>query len=383
MACEKCLDLSQYFTIESVFDLSKAFRVVRANLADDTIRLVSGALPPGQTFGHDVEATFSCTACPKTFELRVGPEGAGAGHWFPLPDRDQLVREAKARRKARLARFPKRGSLAETTHAMVKSRLDRAGFGSRIEDLMAIARPCVQLEPWPCRPRDVKPMCSRIGGEPYLPPDFAWPHFAGAPLDFLCQLNLEELPEGVLAELPRSGLLSFFYATGDNPWGDDPAHTGSALVHFHESPDPSSLSRFDADPEIEDVPGCHGIRFVPGVHLPSAEDPVLEGIPGGAFEGSEHDTYFDLVQTLVVDHHVMGYPDPLQGHDMREDCAASAPAGLAGAPRDSWRLLLQLGGDTHPLGLPWDGSGRLYFWVPDPDLQARDFGRCWATFQAT
>jgi uncharacterized protein YwqG len=54
---------------------------------------------------------------------------------------------------------------------------------------------------------------SRLGGDPDLPPTLAWPQIQGEPLVFVAQLDLAELARYEAAtELPRAGLLSFFYA---------------------------------------------------------------------------------------------------------------------------------------------------------------------------
>jgi len=50
-----------------------------------------------------------------------------------------------------------------------------------------------------------------IGGHPCLPSSVEWPHKNGIPYEFLCQLNLEALPETVWDGIgPRKGFLSFF-----------------------------------------------------------------------------------------------------------------------------------------------------------------------------
>ena len=63
---------------------------------------------------------------------------------------------------------------------------------------------------------------SKLGGAPDLPMDFQFP-IGAAPIDFLLQINLEEVsPLDKTDSLPRSGLLSFFYDLAEQPWGFDP-----------------------------------------------------------------------------------------------------------------------------------------------------------------
>src|SRR4051794_17124746 len=59
---------------------------------------------------------------------------------------------------------------------------------------------------------------SKIGGTAALPEAFQWPLHSGKRLDFLLQLNLAELANGVAFGLPADGLLSFFYDLEDCPW---------------------------------------------------------------------------------------------------------------------------------------------------------------------
>lgn len=53
---------------------------------------------------------------------------------------------------------------------------------------------------------------SRVGGDPDLPPQFAWPLTTdGTPMTFLVQLNMCDLAKNdANALLPKTGMLSFF-----------------------------------------------------------------------------------------------------------------------------------------------------------------------------
>ena len=55
----------------------------------------------------------------------------------------------------------------------------------------------------------ISPMCSKLGGTPYLPPGFVYPTTAcGKVLTFLAQLNFEDMP--ALENFPSAGILQFY-----------------------------------------------------------------------------------------------------------------------------------------------------------------------------
>lgn len=63
---------------------------------------------------------------------------------------------------------------------------------------------------------------SRLGGNPDLPIDMAWPEHTYGPYRFIGQINFAEVPNNVL--LPKTGLLSLFFAEDpqDNIFWQDP-----------------------------------------------------------------------------------------------------------------------------------------------------------------
>ena len=128
-----------------------------------------------------------------------------------------------------------------------------AGIGRHAEALLSVGRPCLRLvaeDPSRCGPvrpdgpgsddarraRRAPPEAriegsaqafgrTRLGGVPDAPDGFQWPTRlrtgvrygdrieAGAPLSFVAQINLAELPpvDGAEPQLPTRGMLWFFY----------------------------------------------------------------------------------------------------------------------------------------------------------------------------
>src|SRR5262249_22673429 len=74
--------------------------------------------------------------------------------------------------------------------------------------MLALSEPCVCLR---TRQAAVAVGRSKIGGDPDLPAETAWPAFEGQPMVFLAQLDLAELAACLPSPLPSSGLLSFFF----------------------------------------------------------------------------------------------------------------------------------------------------------------------------
>jgi uncharacterized protein YwqG len=259
---------------------------------------------------------------------------------------------------------------------------------------------------------------SRMAAPPDVPAGFKWPQGAGRPLTLLAQINLSEVAavdeDGLL---PRTGWLCFFYALGA-----DPAPTGLSpkdrnsweVVYFDKAA--SSLQRMPPPkptkprkPDDVDPPPCR-VRFWKEWTLPAPVDDrsmIDQDTCNGYF-------YMDLVDALSGRprergwHHLLGYSQNLGG-PMREvcelaskgiDCAEIQSADdpklqeLQGHDKE-WVLLFQVEPDAlleleaksdrsrssmMPSVFSYEG-GRLYFWIREADLKARNFGRIWMVRQ--
>ena len=344
--------------------------------------------------------------------------------------------------------------------------LEEAGLGRHTEALLGVAKPALRLvaedatkrapgvhaspgSDDACRARRAPPEAriegsdrafgrTRLGGAPDLPEGFRWPTRrrtrvrygdrieAGAPLSFVAQINLAELPpvDGAGAQLPTHGMLWFFYDARFLAYDAEDAD-GFHVVYSEAGPD--DLRRAEARAPVDDDP--FGV-FDPVVLAPRAElslpDPYGDperGLP--IMDESELETYHELVErrdlrgaeahastddkglpTLPPPvHRVLGWPHLIQGDNMEAECEASTrgrgalgrlgdavrSATVGGsredegraferAARDSWRLLLQVDSDE-AAGMMWGDSGMLYFWIRDDDLAARRFERVWCVMQ--
>lgn len=190
--------------------------------------------------------------------------------------------------------------------------------------------------------------------------------------------------------LPRSGLLSFFYAASQRAWGFDPAdlgawaviYTADAAIRPREAPSAvPAEGRFAAVGLSADLE----LTFVP------LESFAAESL---AMTHEEIRVYADVLPSgNPVIHRLLGHPDPVQG-DMQLECQLAANGvycGDASSSRDpraarfrpgaaDWRLLLQVNSQDET-GMMWSDLGRLYYWIKQEDLAASWWDRIWLILQ--
>ena len=132
-------------------------------------------------------------------------------------------------------------SLAET-RAAARRELLAAGFAADdVDASLAVTRAAMFFALAPEAPEETIPLgASKIGGNPDLADGTSWPNGATA---FLLQINLADVPEGVLdIALTREGLLSCFLNKGSQVtliWNKP----GSNLTRHVQTP---SAKRFEA-----------------------------------------------------------------------------------------------------------------------------------------
>lgn len=250
---------------------------------------------------------------------------------------------------------------------------------------------------------------SRFGGSPLLPPELEWPSYTPAPesrgssassppserqLDFLLQLDLEELQRvAPSADLPDTGLLTFFYDVENQPWGYDPAHCDGFRVLFFEG---EALVRRNP-PHSFNIP-ARELELWPSLTVPHIGSRAYDAL---SKEIELSDDYLEFADELER----RGYPAKaglhrLLGHsaNMQDDMQLEAQlvtnglnCGNSAAYRDprraalearasDWKLLLQLDSVADP-ELVWGDFGMLYFWIRSEDLLARRFDRAWMRLQ--
>lgn len=279
---------------------------------------------------------------------------------------------ASAKKTSVAKQFPK-GKRLPRPHS-IATLLAAPALKSRRTELTALSQTCLRfgLE----TTKRIPIGASRFGGLPDLPKGVPWPGRAGAQLDFLLQLNLEEAGKAVRnGVLPKRGWLWFFYDTEKGPWGTEGEdRKGWEIVFWDGRPDelvPASVPGWLADDAVLPL---RALSLQQTNWLPAANSPTIKKLK---LTKPETTAYSGTISALRKPedcpiHKVLGWADTIQ-EDMAQTCSS-----IAGG-RD-WRLLLQLDSDPS-VGLGFGDAGRLYFWIRESDLAARRFDRCWAILQ--
>lgn len=294
--------------------------------------------------------------------------------------------------------------LVASLRSQIASNPSLAGF-----DLVSVARPSVRLATQRVPYARIAIGGSRIGGVPDVPPGFEWPRWSpskprddkfaqpwrpdgAAPLGFIAQINLSDIPH-VDDSLPATGWLYFFYDRYCEPWGFDPADRGCCRIIYVDS-DRATLKRAEPPPDSDPdhlAESCL-VEAWPELTLP-------DYLPNLEYGTSAYEAYCAICDKLTeseghTHHRLLGHPQLIQ-NPMELECQlasngiycggashfqeAEAKALESGA--SDWRLLLQIDTDEDGPGWMWGDVGRIYFWVKLPDLKSLRFDDSWLIFQ--
>ncbi|NBE97245.1 DUF1963 domain-containing protein [Nonomuraea sp. KC401] len=280
----------------------------------------------------------------------------------------------------------------------------------------------VRAVTWLCHSQTPPDTRSRLGGTAMLARNTPWPFWRGRPLSFLALVDCAEIaPFDDSGQLPKSGLLNFFYeADGQEPGFDpDPALSEGWRLIFTdageavECPAPDGALVF---PE-------HPLRPVPALPVVGSQEkagylPVRpwddddDDDEGGSLPHSELpsavENRLQLLESRVNPdqeppwqpdgplHKVGGWPDSLHDDPLWwraqlgssgfhawhiEDGDSRMHQAWQAGP--SWRLLLQLDSDPameqpdQEASWVWGDGGRLYFVIRADALKAGDFSQVW------
>jgi uncharacterized protein YwqG len=247
-------------------------------------------------------------------------------------------------------------------------------------------------------PTDEEPLAigsSKVGGKPDLPSSLPWPVGNDKCLDFVAQINLAEIPGNLQNDLlPKSGMLYVFYNAESGAWGFCPADNVHWRVLFFQG-DRDALVRTRKPGPIERATyrPC-GVEFYESLCPDWHEVRNHPALNEHADEVARFDNFVTMVFNKVPVHQIMGDPHGIQSspEDMQRKCQFVSHGlymgGSGGPPFDEaeaiqlepgakeWRLLLQLDSDSDP-GMQWGDRGRLYFWIREQDLAAKNFNAVW------
>lgn len=225
---------------------------------------------------------------------------------------------------------------------------------------------------------------SKIGGEPYLPLDTAYPvDTNGNPLALLAQFNFAEIPS--LPNFPDQGILQFYIAADDlygMNFDDQQQQSGFKVLYFDQViADAAQLKQdfseleFDEDAYLP-FTGQYSIEFNLTSQPISLGDfafaPKILGVEelydfedrfeGGDFEDDFIEPYDEVAS--ASGHRLGGYPyftqtDPRHYNEKVQD----------------YILLFQLDTDDAENEIMWGDSGVGNFFIHPEDLKNRDFSK--------
>jgi uncharacterized protein YwqG/predicted DNA-binding WGR domain protein len=350
---------------------------------------------------------------------RFGSKGQEKSTTFPWPElaqkeQDKLIAEKlrKGYKEVGAADAGQSGSSASTSAGKPKSPSDILSALKQCEPLKRVAAQLNSLQRLSLRittapAKETAVGISKLGGRPDLPAGISWPtgKVAGREmaLPFIAQFDVAMLWRsyvgiGAIGLLPTSGMLYFFYNTAD--YGADYLAPENWRVIYHSSR--SNLA--PSEPPLPLPPlldyRAREVRFQTEVTLPNIETCYIGG-PGNnhakvELTEEEWDAYADLCDKLRANqniHQMFGHADDAQPYALENSYESVRDVFFAdGRPFKSLtpkeqneefhqgRLLLQVD-EEKSIKMQFGRGGRLYFFIREQDLKARDFSKVWVNEQ--
>lgn len=263
----------------------------------------------------------------------------------------------------------------------VEAAIAGCGLSEYYEEIGKTVRNSVRIVLTPAAEEEIPTGASKMGGLPDLPEGVDWfrEEAVDVPLSFICQINFAEVkPYDTENKLPDQGMLYFFYncAMYVSPWSYDPYDEDSWAVFYYDG-DTSLLTRRTAPGDLTQK-GCvfapAGMCFAQALDLPDWYSGAAEEIRKVIRE-EDHENYTELTGDAwdAISNKLLGHSDNIQ-FEMEAECEQET--GKTG----NWHLLLQMDSNEN-LGMMWGDGGRLYLWITDEDLAARDFSSSWLIMQ--
>lgn len=235
---------------------------------------------------------------------------------------------------------------------------------------------------------------SKFGGTPDLPKNVDWfKEKNGKSLSFIAQINFTELQNYKAShDLPKKGILYFFYSAEQEAWGFDPKDKDKFKVFY--STNTKNLEAKDTPPDLKKhsiYKPCK-LQFSDSVSLPNWENELVQK----TLNDSETDKYIEITSVEDSSNKMLGYSDNIQG-EMELECQLVTNrlyCGDSSGYNDSkrkelengasdWRLLLQIDSEDDKTGMMWGDLGRLYFWIRQQDLKELNFEKSWFVLQCS
>jgi predicted DNA-binding WGR domain protein/uncharacterized protein YwqG len=352
---------------------------------------------------------------------RVVSKGQEKATTFPRPElaqkeHDKLIAEKlrKGYKEVAATDAGQSGPSASTSAGKSKAPGDILSAVKQCEPLKRVAaqlnslqRLSLRITTAPARVTNVG--ISRLGGRPDLPAGVSWPigKVAGREiaLPFIAQFDVAWLwrsyiGPGAIGLLPTSGMLYFFYNMAD--YDADYLAPENWRVIYHHSGDNSNLA--PSAPPMPIPPHldykARAVKFQIEITLPNIETCYIGG-PGNSdakveLSEEEWSAYAGLLNELRAKqniHQMFGHADDVQPYALENSYERVRSVFFPdGRPFQSLtpkeqneeflqgRVLLQVD-EEKSSKMQFGRGGRLFFFIREQDLKARDFSKVWVNEQ--
>jgi len=243
----------------------------------------------------------------------------------------------------------------------IRSMLEKAGLAEYWEKLKNHIRPGFYMVPTIIDEEKIGIGASKIGGRPDVPSTFNWPSWKGHPMSFLAQINLEEFPmKSIQSDYPTSGILYFFYVYDPDLWYDndsyDSDYKNNNVVYY--TAESSDLIRMEPHKDLMESQIFKSALIERKLELTIPDGDYLEANKliknKGDLDKYSLDFSSNFLETYDpgIGYRFLGHMTPLQ---------------YGGHPSDE---ILLLQADTNDeVGMEWDLSGLLYFFMEKDDFK--------------
>ena len=237
--------------------------------------------------------------------------------------------------------------------------------------LLQTVQPFIRIQALPSR--RTAPWESKVGGQPYLPKDMAFPTAPdGRELFFLAQLNFADMPG--LEGFPQEGIVGF-YINDDDLYGmnfDDGEHADTFRVLYFPTVTKDERALQTKMPMLRD----HDLLpHHPDVSYPLRFERAEEVVPVTDYRFWQHfepDFFQQFGEREWEITEEFGKAVRAQGHKVGG--YAYFTQDDPRRPEDPMVLLFQLDSDE-PMDLMWGDMGVGHFFIREKDLAERNFSR--------
>lgn len=247
----------------------------------------------------------------------------------------------------------------------IRSMLEVAGLGGYWEKIKQHIRPGFYMVPTIIEDEKIKVGASKIGGHPDVPSTFNWPSWEDHYMSFIAQINLEEFPiNSVNMEYPTSGILYFFYVYDSDLWYDDDTYDSDSrnnnVVYY--TAETSDLIRMEPPKDLMESQIFRSAIIEKKIELTIPDGDYLQAnkLIKDKVDLEKYNLEF---RSNFLETYDQGIGYRFLGHETQFQ--------YGGHPSDEI-LLFQADSDNE-IGMEWDLSGLLYFFMEKDDFKKRFF----------